>query len=356
MNSRIERVISAMKERGLTQMIVCDPQSIAYLTEVYNQPEERFYAFLIRNDGWHTLFANKLFNVPAIPYEVVRYDDTDDQISMLAEKIDSSVTLGVDKEWRARFLLPLAEKYPNLKMVVASDCVDDNRAIKDEEEIKLMIIASEINDRVMENVSKFIKEGMSEKEVAEFLKQDFINEGADADSFPAIVSFGANAADPHHGPDDTILKKGDVVLIDMGCKYHGYCSDMTRTFFCKEASEDQLEIHDLVREANEYAESVIKPGVKLCDIDSAARGMIAEKGYGPNFNHRLGHFIGRDVHEKGDVSATNQNVVKPGMIFSIEPGIYLEGYFGVRVEDLVLVTEDGCQPLNKVDKKYKFIG
>lgn len=136
----------------------------------------------------------------------------------------------------------------------------------------------------------------------------------------------------------------------MGCMYKGYCSDMTRTVFYQEVTEKQKEVYNLVLQANLAAEAIIKPGVRLCDIDRAAREIIEKAGYGPQFNHRTGHFIGREVHEYGDVSASFDMPVKAGMIFSIEPGIYIDGEFGVRIEDLVMVTEDGCEILNKYSK------
>ncbi|MFQ7842343.1 MAG: M24 family metallopeptidase, partial [Thomasclavelia spiroformis] len=130
----------------------------------------------------------------------------------------------------------------------------------------------------------------------------------------------------------------------------GYCSDMTRTVFYKEVSQEAKEVYELVKAANEAAEAIIKPGVKLCDIDKTARDLITKAGYGKEFNHRLGHFIGKDVHEYGDVSVNFDLEVQEGMIFSIEPGVYLAGKFGVRVEDLVLVTKDGCKVLNSYTK------
>ena len=130
---------------------------------------------------------------------------------------------------------------------------------------------------------------------------------------------------------------------------------MTRTFFWQQASDEARAVHDLVREANEKAEALIRPGVPLCELDKAARDHIAAAGYGECFTHRLGHFIGQRDHEQGDVSSANTALAEPGMIFSIEPGVYLPGKFGVRVEDLVLVTADGCEILNQVDKHWKIL-
>ena len=243
-----------------------------------------------------------------------------------------------------------------MQVVLSSDCIDDCRACKDAEEQRLMREASRINDEVNEAAKHYVKVGMTEREVAEFIDAQFRAHGCEGPSFTTIVSFGANAADPHHEPDGTVLKEGDCVLFDMGCVKDRYCSDMTRTWFCGQPTEKQAAVHDLVRRANEAAEALIKPGVRLCDLDAAARDLITEAGYGEYFNHRLGHFIGQTDHEKGDVSSANTAVAKPGMIFSIEPGVYLPGEFGVRVEDLVLVTEGGCEVLNHNDKHWDVMG
>ena len=198
---------------------------------------------------------------------------------------------------------------------------------------------------------------MTEKEVADFIDAEYLKEGASGVSFDTIVCFGPNAADQHHEPSATRkLAAGECILIDMGCIWKGYCSDMTRTFYCKSADDEQTAIHDLVRTAVEKAEAVIKPGVRFCDIDAQARDLIDEAGYGDYWRIRLGHFIGQEDHEYGDVSPINKNEAKPGMIFSIEPGIYIEGKYGVRIEDLVLVTEDGHELLNAVDKKWRIVG
>lgn len=353
---RIKRVLDAMARQGLTQMLVCDPKSIWYLTGYDNEPYERLFVFCLRASGQHTLFLNRLFPVPDTPHEVVWFTDTDDGVQYIADRIAPEGTIGIDKEWTARFLLPLLEKCPGLHPVLASGCVDGCRACKDAVEQERMRAASRINDMVLEKAAAYVKAGMTEKQVAAYIDAQYQAAGCSGPSFPTIVSFGANAADPHHEPDDTVLQPGDCVLFDMGCRKDHYCSDMTRTFFCQTVTPEQAAVHDLVRRANLAAEALIRPGVPLSALDNAARSLITEAGYGDFFTHRLGHFIGQTDHEQGDVSAANDTPAAPGMIFSIEPGIYLPGRFGVRVEDLVLVTEDGCEVLNQVDKHWKCIG
>lgn len=356
-NERINRVLEKMKEKGIDQFLVSDPLSINILTGVMVNPGERLYALLLRTNGKHTFFFNYLYYVSNTGLEEVWFSDMDDQIGVLMDHIDTEGVLGIDKTWPARFLIPLQERCPKLKTIWGSDCIDDVRAVKTPEEIQIMKEASIINDKVMERVADFIKEGMTEKEVANFIDSEYLKEGASGVSFDTIVCFGPNAADQHHEPSDTRkLAAGECVLIDMGCVWKGYCSDMTRTFYCKEVDEEQKAIHDLVREAVLKAEAVIKPGVRFCDIDAQARDLIDEAGYSEYWRIRLGHFIGQEDHEYGDVSPINKNEAKPGMIFSIEPGIYLEGKYGVRIEDLVLVTEDGHELLNAVDKKWRIVG
>ena len=356
-NERISRVLAKMEEKGLKQLLVSDPLSIRFLTGIMVNPGERLYAFMLRTNGKHTFFFNYLYFVSNTGYEEVWFSDMDDQIAVLMEHIDMNETLGIDKTWPARFLIPLQERCPGLKTIWGSDCVDNVRACKNAEEIQIMKEASEINDSVMLKLESFIKEGMTEKEIADFINEEFFKAGATGLSFDTIVCFGPNAADQHHEPSETrTLKAGECVLIDMGCVYKGYCSDMTRTYYCKSADPEQTAIHDLVRTAVEKAEAIIKPGVRFCDIDAQARDLIDEAGYSEYWKIRLGHFIGQEDHEYGDVSPINKNVAEPGMIFSIEPGIYIEGKYGVRIEDLVLVTEDGHELLNHVDKKWKVIG
>ena len=355
--TRINRVLDALKDMGLSQMMITDPMSIYYLTDVHVAPGERFYALYLRTDGKHLFFLNKLFTIPeGVELEKVWYSDTDDFTEVVAKHLDKEAVLGVDKDMKARFMLPLMEAGAAAGFKNASLAVDMTRAAKDEEEREKMRVASRMNDAAMEQFKGLIHEGVTEREVESRLLQIYKDLGADGFSFTPIISFGANAADPHHEPDDTVLKEGDCVLFDVGCLKDGYCADMTRTFYYKKVSDEHRKIYETVRMANEAAEAIIKPGVKLCDVDAAARILITDAGYGPNFTHRLGHFIGLDVHEFGDVSSVSPLVATLGMIFSIEPGIYLVEDTGVRIEDLVLVTEDGCEILNQYSKELEILG
>ena len=354
---RANRILKALDGLDARQMLITDPMSIYYLTGIYVQPFERFFGLLLRADGNHILFLNRLFFVPQdVGIEKVWYSDTDPVADIVAKYLDHSSPLAVDKDLTARHLLPLMEKKAAASFINGSPAVDYTRGIKDAEEQKKMIAASEINDAAMAQFKTLIHDGVTEAEAAGRMLEIYRNLGAEGFSFSPLVAFGANAADPHHEPDDTVVKPGDCVLFDVGCIKDGYCSDMTRTFYFKEVSNHCREIYHIVRRANEAAEALIRPGVRLCDIDAAARDLITKEGYGPQFNHRLGHFIGLKEHEYGDVSSGFDWPVQPGMIFSIEPGIYLAGDTGVRIEDLVLVTEDGVKILNRYPHELEIIG
>lgn len=348
---RIDGVVANMKEAGLDYLLISEPSSIDYLIDYVNNPGERMYVLMLGTKGDHKLFFNKLFFVDKdLGIDIVWHSDVDDATQTIVDNLKDAKKIGVDKHWSANFLLDLMEKLPDVKFVNGSKCVDYKRMVKDDHEQQLMIEASRINDQAIHEVIHQVSLGLSELEVAAKLGDIYSKFGGEGNSFDAIIAYGANGANPHHENDDSCLKPGDSIIIDMGCKYQGYCSDMTRTVFYKEVSQEAKEVYELVKAANEAAEAMIKPGVRLCDIDKTARDLITKAGYGKEFNHRLGHFIGKDVHEYGDVSVNFDLEVQEGMIFSIEPGVYLPGKFGVRIEDLVLVTKDGCKVLNSYTK------
>ncbi len=343
--ARMMRVLEHMARAGIGQLIVSEPAALQYLTGESIDQGERLTVLIL--GAAHTWWVkNALFSLKDDSIPVLSFQDGDDGMQMVADVLEDG-PVGVDKSWPSHFLLELMEKKPDLTYVNGSPAVDDARAVKDNEEIRLMRAASAINDRAMTALISWLHEGVTENEAAAWLRDFYKKEGCEDVSFPPIIAFGAHGADPHHTTDDTVFTKDQPVLIDIGCKKDGYCSDMTRTYYF-EHNEDMEKVHDTVREACEAAEAAVKPGARLSDIDRIARGIIEKAGYGDYFTHRLGHFIGQTDHEAGDVSFQSQIVAKPGMIFSIEPGIYLEGRFGVRIEDLVLVTEEGADILNRV--------
>ena len=341
---RIETVRRLLGEMGLTQMVVSDPRSIQYLTGAYVEPGERFLALTIVEGKAPVLFLNRLFTAPkSLPCEVFSFDDVDNPLPEVAKLLHAEETCGVDKNLAARFLVPLMEAHAAKSFALGSPAVDGARAIKSIEEQALMRAASATNDQAMARFRELVHEGSTEREIADELEGIYRELGASGHSFDPIVSFGANAADPHHMPDDTKLKVGDVVLFDVGCRQDEYCSDMTRTFFWSEPTAKQREVYELVRRANEAGRAAVHPGARFCDIDKAARDVIAEAGYGEYFGHGYGHSLGLEIHENPSPNASNVEPLPAGVVCSAEPGIYLPGKFGVRIEDVTIITENGCE-------------
>lgn len=354
---RVLNVINEMEKAGLSQIIVSSTASIYYLTGKWISAGERMIALYLNKNGEHKFIVNKLFPIEEdLGVEIVWYTDSEDSIKILSNIVNKNEALGVDKFWPAQYIIRLMELNAVKGFVNSSGIIDELRMVKDEEEKDLMRKSSKINDKVMEALKSELREGYTEKYYARLLAEIYENEGAQGFSFDPILAYGENAADPHHEPDGTKLKKGDSLVIDIGGIYNHYCSDMTRTvFFGKEPSQEHRRIYEIVRNANLNAISKVKDGVKFSDIDAVARDFITEEGFGEYFTHRTGHSIGLEIHDKGDVSSINHAEVKEGMIFSIEPGIYLPGNIGVRIEDLVLVTKDGCEILNSVPKEIAVV-
>lgn len=347
---RVTRLLEMMNLEQIDQLLVSDPAAIFYLTGKWIHPGERLLVLLIDRAGTHKLFINELFPVyEDFGVEKVWFKDIDDSVQLVANALSGS-RIGIDKNWPAKFLLKLMEYAPNMKYLNGSLLIDRIRANKDEAEKAKMRVASLMNDQAMGEMIALVKNRGTEVEMSGALADIYKGVGADGFSFGPIVAFGKNAADPHHEPDETPLCEGDSIIIDIGCKKDSYCADMTRTVFYKSVSEKAREVYETVLEANRLAIAAVKPGARFCDVDLAARNHIESKGYGPYFTHRTGHSIGIEVHDFGDVSSVNTDLLEVGMIFSIEPGIYLTGEVGVRIEDLVLVTETGCEVLNKFEK------
>ena len=331
-------------------MLISNPTSIYYLSGARIYPFERMWMLLVPSEGECTLFANKLFVFDDTGIPTVWHTDSDNAPDLLCIYLTGYSKLGVDRDVTAKYLVPIIHSFPAISLSV-SQALEGLRIIKDDEELNIMRSSSLINDAVIEEAFARLEPGMTEKDLAAIINASYISHGAQGPCFETIVAFGANAADPHHGPDGTVFSGKGGVLIDMGCYYKDYCSDMTRTRFFGEVSEKERLVYNTVLEATEKAKAIIKPGTRFCDIDAAARNHIEAAGFGQYFTHRLGHCIGLMDHEPEDVGPANDHPVKPGMVFSIEPGIYIPNDVGVRIEDLVIVTEDGYECLNHASRE-----
>lgn len=243
---------------------------------------------------------------------------------------------------------------PKIKFKESLPLIENLRSQKDETEISLIKRSQAINEKTFLMIKKVIQHGLAKnKPIKEIdlvweIKRLGYQNGAEDISFEPIVAFGKNSSMPHHKSGDTKLKKGDVVLIDMGMKYKGYCSDMTRVIFTKVPTKEQKQVFETVLQAHKNALQKTKPGLVEQKIDSLAREHITEKGYGENFGHGTGHGVGLDIHESPNLSEKGKQKIKKNMVITIEPGVYLEGKFGVRIENMALVTKTGLKNLTSL--------
>jgi Xaa-Pro aminopeptidase len=250
----------------------------------------------------------------------------------------------------ASHLLGIQRALPKARATTASRVLGPLRAVKDRHELHMLARAARATDEAFRRLLEERIEGTTEREVAGRLGELMLELGLDRVEF-AIVGSGPNAASPHHAPIDRPLRAGDAVVMDFGGTSGGYCSDMTRTVVVGEASAKLREVHEVVAEAQEVGVGAVYPGVPAEEVDRAARQVIERAGYGDRFIHRTGHGIGLEAHEDPYIVAGNAAPLRPGMCFSVEPGIYLEGDLGVRIEDIVVVTEDGARRLNHAPRE-----
>lgn len=235
--------------------------------------------------------------------------------------------------------------------LVATDAlITTLRSVKDEAELARMQRAAEIVDASLHDAAAMLVPGTVERSMALAIDDGMRRLGASGPAYETIVASGPNAALPHARPGDRRFEDGDLVVIDAGAMVDGYRSDMTRTFVIGEPGDRATTIHDLVTRAQAAGVAEVRPGVEVGHIDSVCRGLITEEGFGPDFGHGTGHGVGLDIHELPAVRAGNTAILQPGHVITVEPGIYLPGFGGVRVEDMVVVTDDGCRSLTRHPK------
>ena len=249
-----------------------------------------------------------------------------------------------------QFYKNLSDKLPDLTLIPAGAEMEALRLVKEDWEIEKITKAARIADQAFEHILGYIRPGVSERDVALELEIYMKKLGASGLSFETIAASGVRSAMPHGVASGKLIEEGDLLTLDFGCVYEGYCSDMTRTLVVGTASEKQKEIYGVVLEAQEQALAAIREGINGVDVDKIARDVISSRGYGDYFGHGLGHGVGLEIHEEPRLSPTGVKTLMENMVVTDEPGIYLPGFGGVRIEDLVVVKKDGCEVLSRAPK------
>jgi Xaa-Pro dipeptidase len=354
-NGRIEKLRKKMTEAGLDRIIISSPPNLYYFIEIWPQSMERFFLLLVgQKDA--KLVVNQLIPVPKLEgIEVIFHNDWADWPGAAAVHIGDRETIGLDRDLPAGTAFELALLKPKARMVNGSAAIDALRIIKEPEEIELMRESSRINDMVMKGLIESINPDWTERDMGNRFVELCNSLGTDYMSQGGGISYGLNSADPHHPQEDIKLQEGGNVLMDIGAPFKKYHSDMTRTVFYRRPPDKMRKVYETVLEAQLAGINAVKPGTPLKDIDAAARKVIEKAGFGEYFVHRLGHAIGLEIHEPPYVAGNNPQPALPGMIFSVEPGIYLPKDGAVRIEDLVLVTGTGHEVLNRYPKELQIL-
>lgn len=348
---RVKRLQETMGGVEIDVALLSVGADLPYFTGYEAMPSERLTVLVVPVSGEPVLFVPELEAPRVRPgdFEIRAWGETDDPVQLAASVTTPSRVAVGDHMWSV-FLTRFQKHWTAAEWIPASEVTGVLRMRKDAAEIDLLRQAAQAVDRVMARIPTDVRfSGRTEVEVAHDLARLTLEEGHDSADF-TIVASGPSCASPHHEPGERTIEEGDLVLCDFGGRLSGYCSDSTRTVVVGEPSADQAEVHSVVATANQAGREAVGPGVACQDVDRAARKVIEDAGYGEFFIHRTGHGIGLEVHEHPYIVEGNDRALEPGMSFSIEPGIYLPGRFGVRIEDIVVCTEDGVESLNLSDR------
>ncbi len=343
------RLCEAMREAGIDAYFASSPITMQYLHGLNEHGAERFLSLGIHSNGEVCLICPSLTKNQASRAgigDIRAWNDGEDPSQLFGQLAGEwgLKNIVVDDDMPAGMVLRMQAAVPGLNIQTGHATRGLVMRTKDAQELELLSKAGEIADKAYEHIKTFIRAGMTEFDVAKELSRAMADLGGKP-SF-AIIAAGPNGAEPHHHTDDTVLKDGDVVIMDFGCDYGGYQSDITRTVALGQASEEAKRVYRVVHEAHWAGRRAIAPGIPMQELDRAARSIIAQEGFGDYFTHRLGHGLGMSVHEPPNVVEGETQPLEPGFCFSIEPGIYLPEKFGVRIENIVACTESGHRSFN----------
>ncbi len=361
MQSRMNKLISLLNQHRLSGVALNPGPTLTYLTGLHFHLMERPTVLLITATGGLALVLPELEagKLAGLPLDIKHFTYSDDPetrpaaFSRAAESLNlPGDDLGVEAN-RMRYLelSYLGDALPEVGFTDASACLAELRMIKDDSELASMRQAAEIAQTALLATLARLQAGMTEKAVANRLIIQLLEAGSNPGlPFAPIVSFGENSANPHGVPTDRQLQPGDLLLVDWGANCDGYLSDITRTFTFGEVDPEQLAVGEIVRQANQAGRSAGGPGVEAGVVDRAARAVIASAGYGQAFIHRTGHGLGLEAHEAPYIYEASNLALMPGMTFTVEPGIYLPGKGGIRIEDDVVVTDNGLESLTDLPR------
>lgn len=357
--ARRDRAADAARAAGIGAVLASPGSDLTYLTGHRIHESERLTCLVLAPEGESALVVPELeaprARAAAAGLEVRTWSETDDPIALAASLVPRGGDVAVGDRMWAAFVLALEGRLAGRRFVTASRIVAPLRMRKDEEEIAALRAAAEAADRVYARIRERAFAGRTETELSREVRELLAAEDHD-DTF-AIVASGPNGASPHHDAGDRRIASGDTVVLDFGGTRGRYCSDITRTVHVGETVDaEQRRVHDVVRRAQEAAYAAARAGAPAESVDAAARAVIDEAGYGAHFIHRVGHGIGLDGHEDPYLVRGNGVRLEPGMAFSIEPGVYLPGRFGVRIEDIAYIDASGvAQPLNTIDRSLAIV-
>lgn len=353
--NRRAQLVERLRTTDVSGVVVTSVANLYYLTGLWLETGERASALWLDVKGQAVLLAHEMFahEVASTDVTKVWWRDGLSPYPLLAGLMEPEAKVFVDGSWQTRHLLALATARKTAPIPLnADDLLADLRSRKDDTEKKELEQASRLADEVVARMKDRLSIHMTEAQAAKELSSLW-QEVADGMSFPPIIAAGANSAAPHHEPDHSRLVSGSTVILDTGGIVNHYCSDITRTFVLGKPSPEIEDVYNVVLRAQLAGIRAAKPGVTLGEVDRQVRAVITEAGYGEFFTHRTGHGVGLDIHEPPFVVDGNDQVLEVGMVMSVEPGIYLPGKFGVRIEDLVIIEAEGARSLNQAPKRLE---
>ena len=364
-DSRVQKLYDIIEQAGLDGMVLIPGSNLLYLTgQDFHLMERPLVVFFVPGRDPVAILPfleqERLSEIP-IQAEIFTWTDTDGYAGAFeaaARSLDlNGKRIGVE-ELRMRVLeSSLIEHYfPGVDLVLAGNELAALRLQKDEADLAALREAIAISQDALQAVIEWVRPGMTERAITGQLIVEQLKRGGGKHPFEPYALIGPNAALPHADPGDRVLKDGDVLLFDYGTSVRGYVSDITRTFIVGEPSAKFIDVYEAVRAANEAGRLAARPGIAAQEVDRAARRAIEQAGYGKYFTHRTGHGLGLEAHEGPNMVEGNTQILEPGMVFTVEPGIYLPGEFGVRIEDDMVITEDGAESLSTFPRDLRRIG